>query len=171
MGSGTAYVYSTALVVGGLLGWAGAHEAHTHFHEAVFILTIISAGRYLEARDDHIKPLFMRHDPGAVGETDGQKLRLTPRSVQLIVSRYSRMCGLPVRATPHTLRHTFATDLLGAGADIRSVQEMLGHESIRTTQVYTHVTDRQLREVHRAFHGRVKPAAEEDVPAENSPDE
>jgi len=113
-------------------------------------------GKYLEAREDHFKPLFIRHDPGAVGETDGQKLRLTPRSVQIIVSRYSRMCGLPVRATPHTLRHTFATDLLGAGADIRSVQEMLGHESIRTTQVYTHVTDRQLREVHRAFHGRTK---------------
>jgi len=113
--------------------------------------------RYLETREDHFKPLFIRHAGRVDISKDGQNMRLTPRSIQLMVSKYSRMCGLPVKATPHTLRHSFATDLLSAGADIRSVQEMLGHESIRTTQVYTHVTDRQLREVHRAFHGRKKP--------------
>jgi site-specific recombinase XerD len=113
--------------------------------------------RYLETREDHFKPLFIRHAGRVDMSKDGQNMRLTPRSIQLMVSKYSRICGLPVKATPHTLRHSFATDLLSAGADIRSVQEMLGHESIRTTQVYTHVTDRQLREVHRAFHGRKKP--------------
>ncbi len=110
--------------------------------------------RYLDTREDHFKPLFIRYAGGVDISKDGQNMRLTPRSIQLMVSKHSRMCGLPVKATPHTLRHSFATDLLSAGADIRSVQEMLGHESIRTTQVYTHVTDRQLREVHRAFHGR-----------------
>ncbi len=113
--------------------------------------------RYLEARQDYFRPLFIRHAGRVDISRDGQNMRLTPRSIQLMVSKYSRMSGLPVKATPHTLRHSFATDLLSAGADIRSVQEMLGHESIRTTQVYTHVTDRQLREVHRAFHGRKKP--------------
>ena len=120
--------------------------------------------RYLETREDHFKPLFIRHAGRVDISKDGQNMRLTPRSIQLMVSKYSRMCGLPVKATPHTLRHSFATDLLSAGADIRSVQEMLGHESIRTTQVYTHVTDRQLREVHRAYHGRKKP--DEKVPGD-----
>jgi site-specific recombinase XerD len=122
--------------------------------------------RYLDTREDHFKPLFIRYAGGVDISKDGQKMRLTPRSIQLIVSKYARMCGLPVKATPHTLRHSFATDLLSAGADIRSVQEMLGHESIRTTQVYTHVTDRQLREVHRAFHDRKKAdgGAPEDEP-------
>jgi len=118
--------------------------------------------RYLDTREDNFKPLFIRYAGGLDISKDGQNMRLTPRSIQMMVSKYSRMCGLPVKATPHTLRHSFATDLLSAGADIRSVQEMLGHESIRTTQVYTHVTDRQLREVHRAFHGRKKP--DETVP-------
>jgi site-specific recombinase XerD len=118
--------------------------------------------RYLDAREDYFKPLFIRHDIGMNPDRDAEKMRLTARSVQIMVSKYARMCFLPVKATPHTLRHSFATDLLIAGADIRSVQEMLGHESIRTTQVYTHVTDRQLREVHKAFHGRGK-SQKEDV--------
>jgi site-specific recombinase XerD len=83
-------------------------------------------------------------------------MRLTARSVQKIVENYAKKCGLSIEVTPHTLRHSFATDLLIAGADLRSVQEMLGHESIRTTQVYTHVTNKHLKEVHQAFHGRTK---------------
>jgi site-specific recombinase XerD len=76
--------------------------------------------------------------------------------VELIVDRYARQVNLPFNVTPHTLRHSFATDLMIAGADIRAVQEMLGHSSIRTTQVYTHVTDRQLKEIYRTYHGRSK---------------
>jgi site-specific recombinase XerD len=117
--------------------------------------------RYLESRQDYFKPLFIRYAGRQDSTKGGEKMRLTPRSVERVVARYARMCGLPVKTTPHTLRHSFATDLLIAGADIRSVQEMLGHESIRTTQVYTHVTDRQLKEVHRAFHGRSKEAQRE----------
>jgi len=83
-------------------------------------------------------------------------MRLTTRSIQRIVAKYARKAGLPIEVTPHTLRHSFATDLLISGADIRSVQEMLGHESIRTTQVYTHVTNRHLKEIHKAFHSRSK---------------
>jgi len=112
--------------------------------------------RYLESREDYFKPLFIRYSGHIDFAKEGEKMRLTPRSIQLIVAKYARMCSLPFETSPHTLRHSFATDLLIGGADIRSVQEMLGHESIRTTQVYTHVTDRQLREVHKAFHSRPK---------------
>lgn len=73
------------------------------------------------------------------------------------MARYAKTAMLQVKTTPHTLRHSFATDLLSGGADIRSVQEMLGHKSITTTQVYTHVTDKRLKEVHQAFHARKKP--------------
>jgi len=114
--------------------------------------------RYLEAREDYFKPLFIRYSGHRDSIRDGEKMRLTPRSIQLIVAKYARLCNLPFDTTPHTLRHSFATDLLFEGADIRSVQEMLGHESIRTTQVYTHVTDRRLKEVHKAFHSRNKGA-------------
>ncbi len=79
-------------------------------------------------------------------------MRLTPRSIERIVKKYVRAAKIPVDATVHTLRHSFATDLLTNGADIRSVQEMLGHKNIATTQIYTHVTNKQLREVHSAFH-------------------
>ena len=113
--------------------------------------------RYLESREDYFKPLFIRYSGHIDTARDGEKMRLTPRSIQLIVAKYARLCGLPFDTTPHTLRHSFATDLLIEGADLRSVQEMLGHESIRTTQVYTHVTDRRLREVHKTFHSRNKP--------------
>jgi site-specific recombinase XerD len=112
--------------------------------------------RYLKARKDGFKPLFIRYS-GAIDSTkDGLKMRLTARSVQDIVNKYAKRCGLPMEVTPHTLRHSFATDLLIGGADLRSVQEMLGHESIRTTQVYTHVTNKHLKEVHQAFHSRDK---------------
>ncbi len=112
--------------------------------------------RYLESRQDHFKPLFIRYSGAVDSDKKGEKMRLTARSIQKIVKKYARRCGLPIEASPHTLRHSFATDLLIGGADLRSVQEMLGHESIRTTQVYTHVTNRRLKEVHKAFHGRSK---------------
>jgi len=112
--------------------------------------------RYLQSRQDHFKPLFIRYSGAVDVQKSGEKMRLTARSIQNIVSKYAKRSGLPIKATPHTLRHSFATDLLISGADIRSVQEMLGHESIRTTQVYTHVTNRHLKEVHKAFHSRSK---------------
>jgi len=108
---------------------------------------------YIKARRDHYNPLFIRHK-GKVDPVDNDgKMRLTPRSVQRIIKKYARKIKLPVDVTPHVLRHSFATDLLMAGADIRSVQEMLGHKNIQTTQIYTHVTHKHLREVHEAFHG------------------
>jgi len=106
--------------------------------------------RYLASRKDSHKPLFIRY-AGGEGE-----MRLTPRSIQRIIKKYGKQCRLPFEVTPHVIRHSFATDLLMAGADIRSVQEMLGHKNISTTQIYTHITDRQLRDVHQAFHGKGK---------------
>jgi len=110
--------------------------------------------RYLTVRKDNFKPLFIRYSQDRSEEKQGEKMRLSPRSIQLIVRKYSKKCGLPFDAHPHTLRHSFATDLLIQGADLRSVQEMLGHESIRTTQVYTHVTNKHLKEVYQKYHSR-----------------
>jgi len=110
--------------------------------------------KYLGERPDHYKPLFIRHKGKADPTTPDEKMRLTPRSVQRMLKKYSRKIKLPMEATPHVLRHSFATDLLMAGADIRSVQEMLGHKNISTTQIYTHVTNRQLRDIHATFHGK-----------------
>lgn len=110
--------------------------------------------RYLNSREDSWKPLFIRFGGGKEIGKDGEKMRLTARSVQRIVDKYSRKAKLPVKVTPHVIRHSFATDLLIAGADLRAVQEMLGHKNISTTQIYTHVTNRQLRSIHEAFHGK-----------------
>ena len=110
--------------------------------------------RYLAVRQDSYRPLFIRYSRDRSEAKQGEKMRLTPRSVERIVKKYSKKCGLPFDAHPHTLRHSFATDLLIQGADLRSVQEMLGHESIRTTQVYTHVTNRHLKEVYQKYHSR-----------------
>ncbi len=110
--------------------------------------------KYLNERNDHFKPLFIRHKGKIDPTTPDEKMRLTPRSIQRMVKKYSHKMKLPIEATPHTIRHSYATDLLMAGADIRSVQEMLGHKNISTTQIYTHVTNRQLRDVHTAFHGK-----------------
>ncbi len=120
--------------------------------------------KYMDSREDYFKPLFIRYAGRGIAGKDGEKMRLTTRSVQRLVARYAKTAMLQVKTTPHTLRHSFATDLLSGGADIRSVQEMLGHKSITTTQVYTHVTDKRLKEVHRAFHSRKKP--DETPPAE-----
>ncbi|MFH1236331.1 MAG: site-specific tyrosine recombinase/integron integrase [Parcubacteria group bacterium] len=107
--------------------------------------------QYLDGRNDVTKYLFVRHDRAA-GNDDVKPL--TARSVQRLVERYARIAGITKRVTPHTLRHSYATDLLINGADIRSVQSMLGHASITTTQIYTHITNQQLRDVYKAFHGR-----------------
>lgn len=108
--------------------------------------------KYLNARKDSFKPLFIRFQ-GKIDPADGgESMRLTSRSIERAVEKYVKKMGLPVKATPHTLRHSFATDLLINGADIRSVQEMLGHSNISTTQIYTHVTNRHLKDVHKAFH-------------------
>lgn len=112
---------------------------------------------FLEVRKDEYRPLFIRFQGRQDPSDDGENMRLTTRSIERIVEKYVKAVGLSVKATPHTLRHSFATDLLINGADIRSVQEMLGHANISTTQVYTHITNKQLREVHKAFHSKNKP--------------
>jgi site-specific recombinase XerD len=115
--------------------------------------------RYLEKRQDMDPALFSAVPIAKKGFTrghDGADLRLTGRSVQRLVKKYAAKAGLVKDVHPHTLRHSFATDLLRNGADIRSVQAMLGHSSITTTQIYTHVTDEHLREVHEAFHAKKK---------------
>ena len=109
---------------------------------------------YLKAREDNFKPLFIRHSRNLAPNLKDNQMRLTARSVQRILKKYSRKVKLPFDATPHVLRHSFATDLLMAGADIRSVQEMLGHKNIQTTQIYTHVTHRHLKEIYDTYHGR-----------------
>lgn len=112
--------------------------------------------KYMAARLDTAHPLFVRYDGGKQVDDRGEALRLTPRSVQRLVSNYAKLAGITKQVSPHTFRHSFATDLLMNGADLRSVQSMLGHSSIVTTQVYTHVTDPHLREIHQRFHNTRK---------------
>lgn len=108
---------------------------------------------YLAKRADVDDALFIQHGPNAKNKKD---LRLTPRSIERTVKHYAIKAGISKKVTPHVIRHSFATDLLQNGADIRSVQIMLGHSSISTTQIYTHITDKQLKEVHKKFHGGQK---------------
>jgi site-specific recombinase XerD len=108
--------------------------------------------KYLDKREDTTKPLFVRYSGGHKVDLSGNFHRLTARSIQRIVARYALLAGITKHVSPHTLRHSFATDLLMNGADLRSVQAMLGHSNISTTQIYTHVTDPHLRAVHEKFH-------------------
>ena len=94
------------------------------------------------------KPLFVSHSHNK----NADEPRLTGRSIENILTKYSKLAGLPFLATPHTLRHSYATDLLNQGADLRTVQEFLGHKNIMTTQIYTHVTNKQLKDLHQKFH-------------------
>ncbi|MGH9858147.1 MAG: site-specific tyrosine recombinase/integron integrase, partial [Acidobacteriota bacterium] len=108
---------------------------------------------YIEIRSDVDPALFIRHKKG-VGRQDA--LRITPRSIQRLIKKYAAAAGITKDITPHVLRHSFATDLLSNGADVRQVQQLLGHASITTTQVYTHLTDVHLKSVHERFHRRKK---------------
>lgn len=109
--------------------------------------------QYLNARTDSLAPLFLNNSRNLQAvDTSGDYRRLTARSVERIVQKYAKMAGIVKHVSPHTLRHSFATDLLMNGADLRSVQAMLGHSDISTTQIYTHVTDAHLKEVHERFH-------------------
>jgi site-specific recombinase XerD len=103
---------------------------------------------YLISRRDVFKPLFIN-----LRSRDEDAKRLTARSIQTMISRYAILAGLSKKVTPHTLRHSYATDLLTHGADLRSVQELLGHKNVATTQIYTHVTNKRLRDIHEKFHG------------------
>lgn len=109
-----------------------------------------SVGEYLKKRDDVEEALFV----SLRAQDKKSPTRLTPRSVQRIIRHLARRAGISKEVTPHKLRHSFATDLLRNGADIRSVQALLGHSNITTTQVYTHVTDKSLRDIHHKFHGK-----------------
>lgn len=108
---------------------------------------------YLAKRRDKASPLFIRYSGRKKMDATGNSLRLTTRSVQRILVKYADRAGIHKHVTPHTMRHSFATDLLANGCDLRSVQAMLGHSDISTTQIYTHVTDQYLRKAHREFHG------------------
>jgi site-specific recombinase XerD len=108
---------------------------------------------YLKNRKDFEEPLFIQYSRNSKVSTNDKK-RLTPRSIERIVKYYAIVAGISKKVTPHVIRHSFATDLLSNGADIRSVQMMLGHANIATTQIYTHITDKQLRDVHKKFHSK-----------------
>jgi site-specific recombinase XerD len=111
---------------------------------------------YLEKREDNVRPLFVRYSGNKQVDLSGNFHRLTARSIQRLVARYALLAGITKQVSPHTLRHSFATDLLMNGADLRSVQAMLGHSNIATTQIYTHVTDPHLKAVHEKFHSQNK---------------
>lgn len=110
---------------------------------------------YLALRKDNNPCLFIGHDKAAKAR-QGEEIGLTARSIERLVKKYAKLAGINKKITPHTLRHSYATDLLMNGADIRSVQSLLGHSSITTTQIYTHITNQQLKDVHKAFHGRTR---------------
>lgn len=110
--------------------------------------------QYFRNRSDNWSPVFIRHAREIDPSEEGEKMRLTTRSVQRIVEKYRKLAHLPIKITPHSIRHSFATDLLRNGAGLRDVQEMLGHKNLATTQIYTHVTQPQLKKVHEQFHSK-----------------
>lgn len=112
--------------------------------------------KYLKARKDMDEAMFISSSPIKNKNSGKSEPRLTPRSIERLVKKYAIMAGISKKVTPHVIRHSFATDLLQNGADIRSVQMMLGHANIATTQIYTHVTDTKLREIHKNFHSKRK---------------
>lgn len=121
----------------------GGYPRTVYFSERAFYWL----KKYLSTRRDNEESLFIRYKgPNA------ESMRLSTHAIEDIVQKYAKKAGLPFLATPHTLRHSFATDLLTQGVDLRSVQEFLGHRNIATTQVYTHITSKHLREIHRKFH-------------------
>jgi site-specific recombinase XerD len=108
--------------------------------------------QYLAVRQDTLAPLFISYSKNVTPDTSGDFRRLSARSIQRMISKYARLAGITKHVSPHTMRHSFATDLLMNGADLRSVQSMLGHSNIATTQIYTHVTDAHLKDVYEKFH-------------------
>lgn len=107
---------------------------------------------YLAARADTLPALFLSYSRNSTTTMTGNYRRLTARSIQRMVTKYAKLAGITKHVSPHTMRHSFATDLLMNGADLRSVQSMLGHSNISTTQIYTHITDAHLRDVYEQFH-------------------
>lgn len=126
----------------GVIG-KGGHSRTVYFSERA----LSWVKRYLETRKDKEKALFIHYRARKDVEN-----RLTARSIERIIKKYAIMAGVPIFTTPHTLRHSMATDLLTQGVDLRSIQEFLGHRSITSTQIYTHVTNKRLRDIHRRFH-------------------
>lgn len=108
--------------------------------------------RYLDMRQDTLVPLFISYSKNVEPDMSGDYRRLSARSIQRAINKYARLAGITKHVSPHTMRHSFATDLLMNGADLRSVQSMLGHSNIATTQIYTHVTDAHLKDVYEKFH-------------------
>jgi len=130
----------------GIIG-KGGHSRTVYFSERA----LSWVKRYLETRKDKEKALFINYRARKDAES-----RLTARSIERIVKKYAILAGVPIFTSPHTLRHSYATDLLNQGVDLRTIQEFLGHRNIVTTQVYTHVTNKRLRDVHRQFHSGKK---------------
>jgi len=126
----------------GIIG-KGSHPRTVYFSERAFSWI----KKYLATRQDKEKPLFIHFRSREDADS-----RLTARSIERLVKKYSVLAGIPIFTTPHTLRHSYATDLLNQGVDLRSIQEFLGHQNIVTTQIYTHVTNKRLRDIHRQFH-------------------